>query len=229
MREAILLSVIFILPQPQRDCRQFQSAAPASAVLHLLYIYGLSVIKNPERAKGKSYYEWDMTQQGLSWKTKLKWAIDECINESRTFEEFLQKLAEREIEAVYAPDKVIDLKFRTPACSPGTPAYRSSCVSCSVRYGYAACRKFRFSGTHADTKQHCLQASPRHSINSRAAHSDNLPLRVIKPTKIQHNRLASTEASSADQPLQTSGRIFRIGEDMSSPPHRPENRRQNVQ
>ena len=74
--------------------------------------YGLSVIKNPERAKGKSYYEWDMTQQGLSWKTKLKWAIDECINESRTFEEFLQKLAEREIEAVYAPDKVIDLKFR---------------------------------------------------------------------------------------------------------------------
>ena len=74
--------------------------------------YGLSVIKNPERSKGKSYYEWDMTQQGLSWKTKLKWAIDECIRESESFEEFLQKLAERNIEVVYAPDKVIDLKFR---------------------------------------------------------------------------------------------------------------------
>ena len=72
----------------------------------------LPVIKNPERSKGKSYFEWDMNRQGLSWKTKLKWAIDECIRESLTFEEFLKKLAERNIEVVYAPDKVIDLKFR---------------------------------------------------------------------------------------------------------------------
>lgn len=74
--------------------------------------YGLSVIENPERSKGKSYYEWDMNRQGISWKTKLKWAIDECISESRSFEEFLKKLAERNIEVVYQPDKVIDLKFR---------------------------------------------------------------------------------------------------------------------
>lgn len=74
--------------------------------------YGLSVIKNPERSKGKSYFEWDMNRQGLSWKTKLKWAIDECISESISFEEFLKKLAERNIEVVYNPDRVIDLKFR---------------------------------------------------------------------------------------------------------------------
>lgn len=49
---------------------------------------GLSVIKNPERSKGKSHYEWDMNRQGLSWKTKLKWAIDECIRESLSFEDF---------------------------------------------------------------------------------------------------------------------------------------------
>ncbi len=72
----------------------------------------LSVIKNPERSKGKSYFEWDMNRQDLSWKTKLKWAIDECISESLSFEEFLKKLAERNIEVVYNPDRVIDLKFR---------------------------------------------------------------------------------------------------------------------
>ena len=76
--------------------------------------HGLSVIKNPEKKKGKSYFEWDMSRQGISWKTQLKWAIDECIRESVSFEEFLRKLAERNIEAVYAPDKVIDLKFRMP-------------------------------------------------------------------------------------------------------------------
>lgn len=40
------------------------------------------------------------------------WAIDECISESLSFEEFLKKLAERNIEVVYNPDRVIDLKFR---------------------------------------------------------------------------------------------------------------------
>ena len=74
--------------------------------------YGLSVIKNPERSKGKSHYEWDMSRQGLSWKTQIKWTIDECVRESFSFKEFLQKLAERNIECVYDPDKVIDLKFR---------------------------------------------------------------------------------------------------------------------
>lgn len=36
----------------------------------------LSVIKQPDLKKGKGYWEWDMNRQGLSWKAKLKYAID---------------------------------------------------------------------------------------------------------------------------------------------------------
>lgn len=74
--------------------------------------HGLRVIKNPQRSKGKSYYEWDMSRQGISWKTKLKWEIDECVKESHNFEEFLQVCKAHHIEAVYNPEHKIDLKFR---------------------------------------------------------------------------------------------------------------------
>ena len=42
----------------------------------------LSVIDHHEQTKGKSYWEWDMTRQGLSWKAKLKYAIDQVIKDS---------------------------------------------------------------------------------------------------------------------------------------------------
>ena len=74
--------------------------------------HGLYVIKHPERSKGKSYYEWDMHRQGISWKTKLKWEIDECVKESHNFDEFLQVCKKHNIEAVYNPAHKIDLKFR---------------------------------------------------------------------------------------------------------------------
>ena len=74
--------------------------------------HGLSVIQNPEQNKGKSHYEWDMNRQGLSWKTKLRHMIDDCIMKSADFEDFLKKCAESGIEAVYAPEKKISLKFR---------------------------------------------------------------------------------------------------------------------
>ena len=74
--------------------------------------HGLYVIKNPQRSKGKSYYEWDMHRQGISWKTKPKWEIDECVKESHNFEEFLQVCKAHNIEAVYNPEHKIDLKFR---------------------------------------------------------------------------------------------------------------------
>ena len=73
---------------------------------------GLSVIENPEKHKGKSHYEWDMNRQGISWKTKLKWEIDECIKESKNFEEFLEICKAHNIEVVYNPEHKIDLKFR---------------------------------------------------------------------------------------------------------------------
>ena len=73
---------------------------------------GLSVIKDPEKSKGKSYYEWDMNRQGMSWKSKLKFAVDECVAVSDNFEDFLKKVREKNIEVAYNPEHKIDLKFR---------------------------------------------------------------------------------------------------------------------
>ena len=71
----------------------------------------LSVIDHPERTKGKSYWEWDMSRQGLSWKAKLKYAIDQVVKNSENFEDFLSKCAEYGILVDYNPDHKIDLKF----------------------------------------------------------------------------------------------------------------------
>ena len=53
-----------------------------------------------------------MSRQGLSWKAKLKFAIDQVVKESEDFEDFLRKCKDHNIEAVYNPEHVIDLKFR---------------------------------------------------------------------------------------------------------------------
>ena len=71
----------------------------------------LSVIDHPEQSKGKSYWEWDMSRQGLSWKVKLKYAIDQVIKDSEDFDDFLRKCAENGIMVEYNPDHKIDLKF----------------------------------------------------------------------------------------------------------------------
>lgn len=74
--------------------------------------YCLSVIQNPENNRGKTHYEWDMSRQGLSWKAKLKLAIDNAIKESEDFEDFLRICKKRGIEVVYNPEHVIELKFK---------------------------------------------------------------------------------------------------------------------
>ena len=71
----------------------------------------LSVIEHHELSKGKNHWEWDMTRQGLSWKAKLKYAIDQVIKDSENFEDFLQKCDEYGILAEYNPEYKIDLKF----------------------------------------------------------------------------------------------------------------------
>ena len=71
----------------------------------------LSVIDHPERTKGKSYWEWDMNRQGLSWKAKLKYTIDQVIKESEDFDDFLRKCADFGVLVEYNPDHKIDLKF----------------------------------------------------------------------------------------------------------------------
>lgn len=71
----------------------------------------LSVIERPEQSKGQSHWEWDMNRQGLSWKARLKYAIDQVIKESEDFDDFLRKCAVNGILVEYNPDHKIDLKF----------------------------------------------------------------------------------------------------------------------
>ena len=71
----------------------------------------LSVIEHPEQSKGKSYWEWDMNRQGLSWKAKLKYTIDQVVKASEDFDDFLRKCAEYGVLVEYNPDHKIDLKF----------------------------------------------------------------------------------------------------------------------
>ena len=78
----------------------------------ICHAHSLSVIENAETSKGKSHYEWDMSRQNLSWKAKLKFAIDQVVKDSDDFEDFLQKCKVQKIEVVYNPTHKIDLKFR---------------------------------------------------------------------------------------------------------------------
>lgn len=71
----------------------------------------LSVIQHPETSKGKSHWEWEMNRQGLSWKAKLKYAIDQVVKESENFEDFLEKCKAHGILVEYNPEHKIDLKF----------------------------------------------------------------------------------------------------------------------
>ena len=71
----------------------------------------LSVIEHPEMGNGNSHWEWDMSRQGLSWKAKLKFTIDQVIKVSENFEDFLTKCSDFGILYEYNPDHKIDLKF----------------------------------------------------------------------------------------------------------------------
>ena len=72
----------------------------------------LSVVERPEMGKGKSHWEWDMNRQGLSWKAKLKFTIDQVIKESEDFDDFLSGSAlDFGVLVEYNPAHKIDLKF----------------------------------------------------------------------------------------------------------------------
>ena len=71
----------------------------------------LSVIEHPEMGKGKNHWEWDMSRQGLSWKAKLKFTIDQVIKGSENFVDFLRKCADFGVLVEYNPNHKIDLKF----------------------------------------------------------------------------------------------------------------------
>lgn len=73
--------------------------------------YKLSVIENPKNP-GKCYYEWQQDYLGKSWKSKLRYLIDDTIMQSANFEEFLTNIKSKKVECVYKPENVIKIKFR---------------------------------------------------------------------------------------------------------------------
>lgn len=58
----------------------------------------ISVISLPEKGYGKCYYEWLQDQRGNSFKGQIKRAIDESISKSNTFDEFIQKMKDKNFE-----------------------------------------------------------------------------------------------------------------------------------
>lgn len=73
--------------------------------------HGLSVIEEHDTVKGKSHYEWTVDKLNLSWKSRLKYAIDQVIKASDDFEDFLRKCADFGVLVDYNPYHKIDLKF----------------------------------------------------------------------------------------------------------------------
>lgn len=71
----------------------------------------LSVVKNPELGSGKSHFEWMMNKEGQSWKSKLRFAIDNVIMESQNFEDFLTKCKDFGVLVEYNPQHKFALKF----------------------------------------------------------------------------------------------------------------------
>ncbi|EFS00563.1 type IV secretory pathway protein VirD2 [Listeria seeligeri FSL N1-067] len=89
----------FVDHKKYNDCtKTYYQLREASDTLYAEH--GLSVIP-PNQNKGKSHYEWQMDQQGNSWKTQLRTVVDICIQSSRTFEDFTSQMQAQGYEIKY--------------------------------------------------------------------------------------------------------------------------------
>lgn len=71
--------------------------------------HNLSIIKPLEKNKlivgnNKSYGEWKMQQENISWKDKIKIDIDETILKSDSYEEFIEQMQEKDYELRYGEE-----------------------------------------------------------------------------------------------------------------------------
>jgi Relaxase/Mobilisation nuclease domain. len=60
--------------------------------------YGLSVIRNPSKSKGRTQYEAKQYGKGTSWKESVKQSIDKAIERTRDYEGFREELKKEGIE-----------------------------------------------------------------------------------------------------------------------------------
>lgn len=65
---------------------------------YLCVEYGLSVIKNPSKSKGRSQYEQQQRKHGTSWKEQMQQSIDKAIAKATDFESFRAELLKYGIE-----------------------------------------------------------------------------------------------------------------------------------
>lgn len=67
--------------------------------------YGLSVIKNPQRGKGRHYAEWQAEKQGLpTWRGIVKKDVDEAIRQAMTERQFFDNLRKKGYEIKIGKD-----------------------------------------------------------------------------------------------------------------------------
>ena len=78
----------------------------------LCHEHGLSVVENPEKGKGKCWFEWQQNQHGQSWKSQLRALIDDAVMNSDSFDSFLREMDKRNVDVVYRPELKIALKFK---------------------------------------------------------------------------------------------------------------------
>ena len=63
--------------------------------------YGLSIIEPRKENRNKSHKEWQAINENISWKDKIKIDINETIEESKTYKEFIEKMKEKSYELKY--------------------------------------------------------------------------------------------------------------------------------
>jgi len=57
--------------------------------------------KRKYKTKGKSWYEFQQTKQGTSWKSKLQFGIDRILKQAQNWEDFLKRMSELGYEIKY--------------------------------------------------------------------------------------------------------------------------------
>ena len=74
--------------------------------------YGLDIIEPKKENRNKSYKEWKSHKENISWKDKIKIDINETIEESKTYEDFLEKMKSRGYELKYGNSKYNTFKHK---------------------------------------------------------------------------------------------------------------------
>ena len=64
-----------------------------------------------KRAKGKGHYEWEQDKKGTSWKSTLKHTIDDTIKTAVNFDDFLEKMRQKNYEVRYEDYKTKEGKI----------------------------------------------------------------------------------------------------------------------